>query len=111
MGYSCIRAVPTTDTQDFLINQGAIVFHPSSNQSSCAYIYTHISRSRPANEYMYTYIHPELRIGDCPSGTGKGSRAASEGAEREQGRVSREHYEVVQRRGRWEPEMTSSVSA
>lgn len=59
-----MRAVPTTDTRDFLCNQGAIVFHPSSNQSSCGYIYTLISRSRPANEYMYTYIYMGQVIND-----------------------------------------------
>lgn len=63
-------------------------------------------RLRWMNMYIH-YIHPELRISNCRSRTGKGAgplwrehRGSTEGARGEHGGVSSEHYGAVQGRSR-----------
>ena len=76
-----------------------------------------------ADVYIYKYIisTPDLGLAiavperEREQGRFRGSiEEASrehEGVRREQGRAPREHYRAVQRRSRWESEMTSFVSA
>lgn len=69
---------------------------------------------------MYKYIfiiHPELRIGGCRFGTGKG-RAALEGASREQGGAAREqggaprkHRREQRGAAQWEPDLAAPCPA